>query len=133
MTEPEWLLDAAVIAVHKWLIAEHGGADGLRDRGLLESALAKPRNRWLYEGADMPTLAAAYAYGLSKNHCFVDGNKRIAFTAAAMFLDLNELRLIATEIAAVTAMLKLAASESTEVEFAAWIAANSQPKQPPTG
>ena len=87
MSEPVWVLRDVLELLHSESIAEHGGAEGLRDEGLFESALARPRNLFAYENVDDPArLAAAYAYGLAKNHAFVDGNKRVAFIACGLFL-----------------------------------------------
>lgn len=127
MSEPYWLRIEVVIAAHRDQIAQHGGTLGLRDRGLLESALARPLNLWAYEQATLPRLAAAYAFGLAKNHPFLDGNKRIALTAAGVFLRINGLRLIASEPDTVITVLRLAAGEIGEEEFADWIAANVAP------
>ena len=120
-----WLVEGIVIAVHAEQIAEHGGGDGLRDRGLLSSALARPRN---LAGYGMPTvfdLAAAYACGIIQNHPFIDGNKRSGFLAAYVFLALNGWKLIAAEAAAVEAVLALASGGISEAEFAAWLKAQS--------
>lgn len=127
MSEPVWLHDAAVIAVHKSLIAEHGGIAELRDRNLLGSALARPRNRHAYQpDASMFDLAASYAYGLARDHAFVDGNKRIAITAVAMFLKLNGYAFRPGKADAVMTVLRLAAGDIEEAELAAWIRANTQ-------
>lgn len=126
-SEPGWLLIHVVIAVHEALIAEHGGAAGIRDRGLLEPTLARPRNLYGYsEDASLFDLAASYAYGLAKNHCFVDGNKRIAFTAALTFLRLHGIHLEASQEDKYLTFLKLAEGEVTERELSAWLAAHSR-------
>jgi death-on-curing protein len=127
--EPEWLLEPVVLAVHRALIAEHGGAEGLRDRGLFESALARPQNLLAYAAAppSIFDLAASYAYGLSRNHCFVDGNKRIALTAALVFLELNGWRLKAPNEQKYLMTLGLASGQVSEVDFSAWLEAASQP------
>lgn len=127
--EPEWLLESAVLAVHRMLIAEHGGMDGVRDRGLLSSSLARPKNLLSYTNPppSLFDLAASYAYGLAKNHCFVDGNKRIALTAALMFLELNGLRLEAPKMVTYTIMVGLAAGDVTEAGFSAWLAGHCRP------
>ena len=125
MKEPVWLLKPAVNAVHSMMIARFGGADGIRDEGLLDSALVRPTNIYLYEeNTDIAVLAAAYAAGLIQNHPFVDGNKRIGFMAAFMFLDLNGAMLEADEISATAMTLSLAASEIEEADYAEWISAN---------
>jgi death on curing protein len=125
--EPRWLLITVVVASHRALIAEHGGADGLRDRGLLESTLARPRNFFAYsEGkVSLFDLAASYAYGLARNHCFVDGNKRIAFTAALTFLGLHGLRLKADREERVVTFLRLASGEFSERELSEWLEKHS--------
>jgi death on curing protein len=126
MIEPEWLTKALNLAVHDEQLAEHGGGIGVRHSGLLESALARPQNRLAYDSrADLPALAAAYAFGLARNHPFVDGNKRTAFVAAELFLDLNGMALAASDEDCVLTMLRLAAGEIEEVAFAAWLRANA--------
>lgn len=128
-SEPEWLLEPVVIAIHRLLLAEHGGADAIRDRGLLSSTLARPKNRFGY-GAPPPSifdLAASYAYGLVKNHCFVDGNKRIALTAALTFLELNGFHLEAPKTETYLTMIRLASGELAEDDFSRWLATFSKP------
>jgi death on curing protein len=120
--EPIWLPRAAVEAAHADQIRTHGGQLGLRDQGLLDSALSRPRYRWLYEdGSDIAELAASYGFGLVKNHPFVDGNKRIAFIAANMFLIVNGYEIQAPEPAVVLAMMQAADGSLGEPELAAWI------------
>ena len=121
MKEPEWLLEETLIALHEVLVSEFGGETGIRDEGLLESALARPRNLLNYGRADLFDLAAAYAYGLVKNHPFIDGNKRVGFMAAAIFLELNRIRFRAAEVDAAVEMLAVAAGERTEIQFAQWL------------
>lgn len=126
MTGPEWLSKAAILAIHDEQLAEHGGGTGVRDDGLLESALARPRNRFAYDAAvDLATLAAAYAFGLARNHPFIDGNKRTAFVAAELFLDLNGMVLAASDADCVLTMLRLAAGEIGEEAFADWLRTNA--------
>lgn len=126
MTGPEWLSKAAILAIHDEQLAEHGGGTGVRDDGLLESALARPRNRFAYDAAvDLATLAAAYAFGLARNHPFIDGNKRTAFVAAELFLDLNGMVLAASDADCVLTMLRLAAGEIGEEAFAGWLRTNA--------
>ena len=126
MKQPNWLLMDAVISVHGMLVAEHGGAAGVRDRGLLESALARPQNRFAYEDeATIFDLAASYAYGLALNHPFVDGNKRIAITAAAMFLSDNGYSFLPEKMDALKMFLALASGEVEEEVLARWIERNS--------
>lgn len=125
MSEPIWILQRAVIAMHERMLVEHGGPPGVRDEGLLESALARPRNLHAYTGTtDLPRLAAAYAAGITQNHPFVDGNKRSAFLTAFVFLRRNGLQLIAAEVEATRAVMALAAGDMPEEQFAAWLAAN---------
>lgn len=118
--EPVWLDAAVANAIHDRQLAEHGGSPGLRDPGMLESALARPVNRWAYGEDDPAALAAAYAFGIARNHPFADGNKRTAWVLARLFLALNgqELRFGTQE--AITTMLALAAGELSEEEMADW-------------
>jgi death-on-curing protein len=122
---PRWISKQAVLAIHERLLAEHGGASGLRDEGLLEAALAGPRNRFAYERAEVPRLAAAYAYAITRNHPFTDGNKRVALTVAGVFMELNGYRLEASEPHAARATRALASGEINETQFAAWLRASS--------
>jgi death-on-curing protein len=124
--EPTWLLGSVIEAMHDEQIAEHGGASGLRDTGLLESALARPLNLWAYAEPNVFELAAAYAFGIAKNHPFVDGNKRTAFLAAYLFLRLNGWRLTASQDEAVRVVLLLAAGDIGETEFAKWLESNTE-------
>jgi death-on-curing protein len=119
----------ALILLHDESLAEHGGAAGLRDPGLFESALARPRNLALYGNPDAFDLAASYAHGLAKNHPFVDGNKRCAFLAAGLFLAINGWRLAASQIDATTSMLALAAGELDEPGYATWLRATSRRRE----
>lgn len=115
-------LDAAVLrAVHEEQLAEHGGAPGTRDEGLFESALARPQQLAHYGEPDAADLAASYAFGIARNHPFVDGNKRTAFVALELFLALNGFALQASDEACVLTMLALAAGELDEAVLAAWI------------
>ena len=124
----EWL-DAAVLdAVHDEQLAEHGGARGVRDRGLFESAMARPRQLAAYGDPDAASLAAAYGYGLARNHPFVDGNKRAAFLSVGLFLALNGHRLRATQVEATLTMLAVAASDMDESSFAVWIRSHLVPR-----
>jgi death on curing protein len=126
VTEPEWLSKALILAIHDEQLAEHGGGTGVRDGGLLDSARARPRNRLAYDAtADLATLAAAYAFRIARNHPFIDGNKRTAFVAAEVFLDLNGMTLTASDEDCVLTMLRLAAGEIEEDAFAAWLRENS--------
>lgn len=121
MSPPVWLLRSVIDAVHDAQLAEHGGAEGLRDEGALDSALARPVNLHAYGETDIFRLAAAYAFGIARSHPFVDGNKRTAFLAAYIFLSINGHELEASEIDAVTAVLALAAGKMSEDEFARWL------------
>jgi len=116
-----WLSRELIQAVHDEQLSEHGGATGLRDAGLLESALARPLNLAAYGQPDITDLAAAYAFGLARNHPFVDGNKRTAFVAMELFLSLNGVELTAADTDCVLTMLALAAGELTEEQLAEWI------------
>ena len=120
-----WLDPSVIHAVHDEQLGEHGGSAGLRDAGLLESALARPMHLAVYGEADAASLAAAYGYGLAKNHPFVDGNKRTAFVAVELFLALNGWTLTASDADCVLAMLRLAASEWSEAQFAQWLRESS--------
>lgn len=117
-----------MLAVHDEQLAEHGGAVGLRDEGLFDSALARPLHLDAYGQPDVADLAAAYGVGLAKNHAFIDGNKRTAFVAVELFLVLNGYQLIASDTDCVLTMLAVAAGDLDEAAFAAWIRANSQPR-----
>ncbi len=116
-----WINSAVLIAVHDSQLAEHGGGAGVRDHGLLASALSRPENLAAYGEPDASDLAAAYGYGISRNHAFIDGNKRTGFVAAAMFLRLNGYKLVADDVSKVLTMLAVSAGDITEAEFAAWI------------
>jgi death-on-curing protein len=121
---PLWLTYEQVIAIHSRQLRRFGGAPGLRDEAMLRSALQRPLNKWHYENADMVDLAAAYAFGLAKNHAFVDGNKRIAFMAMASFLRKNAIRFAPDQAQATAMMLSLAAGEVSERSLARWISDN---------
>ncbi len=118
--EPVWIDAQVALAVHDRQLAEHGGPAGVRDMGMFESALARTQNQWAYGSDDLCALAAAYAFGVARNHPFVDGNKRTAWVLARLFLALNHqpLRFEATD--AVRVMLALAAGELSEEELADW-------------
>ena len=116
-----WVGRKALELLHDESLAEHGGAPGLRDEGLFESALARPLNLAAYGQPDVADLAAAYGVGLAKNHPFVDGNKRVAFLAVGLFLALNGRRLVATQAEATLTMLDVAAGALEEAGFAAWL------------
>jgi len=127
MKEPRWLTATVVHTIHEELIAEHGGSSGVRDQGLLESALARAQNLLAYGKPALAELAASYAFGIARNHPFVDGNKRTALMAAYVFLGLNGQRLVAPEAEAVVMMQELASGTCSEAEFAAWIASHLEP------
>jgi death-on-curing protein len=122
-----------VLAIHEEQLAQHGGGVGVRDEGLLESALARPANRAAYEPeADCAALAAGYAFGIAKNHPFIDGNKRTAYVAMELSLVLNGFQLIASDEEALMAMLRLASGEIGEAAFAEWIRQNLVPAEDAT-
>src|SRR5947209_5104893 len=119
--EPTWLTRRMLDALHDAQLREHGGSPGVRDGGLLESALARPRHKWAYASRpDLAMLAAAYAFGLAKNHGYVDGNKRVAFVAAYVFLGLNGQDLEASEPDVVTTMERVADGRLKEAALAEW-------------
>ncbi len=126
MTSWVWIERSVLLAVHDEQLAEHGGAVGLRDAGLFDSALARPLNLAAYGEPDVADLAASYGVGLAKNHPFVDGNKRTAFVAVELFLALNGYALTASDADCVLTMLGVAAGDIDEVAFAAWIRTNSK-------
>ncbi|MEC9346462.1 MAG: type II toxin-antitoxin system death-on-curing family toxin [Pseudomonadota bacterium] len=127
MTEPRWIRREVLLLLHDESLAEHGGASGLRDEGLLDSALARPRNRHAYgDDCDLADLAAEYAYGLARNHPFVDGNKRAALLSIGLFLGLNGYRLVAGQAEATLTILTLAAGELPLDELASWIRDNGR-------
>jgi death-on-curing protein len=121
-----WLSAPLILAAHEEQLAEHGGPGGVRDQGMLESALARPQHRALYGAPDVADLAASYAFGLARNHPFVDGNKRAAFVALEVFLELNGWSLTASDESCVTTILRLAAGQLEEDALAAWIRAHSE-------
>jgi death on curing protein len=121
MKEPIWVLDEVVTAVHSMQISEHGGGSGIRDKGLLASALTRPKQKFSYDpAASLFDLAAAYSFGLAKNHPFVDGNKRTAFTIGTLFLELNGYRLEATEVDAAITFVGVASGTLSEEELSVW-------------
>lgn len=122
MKEPRWVSKELVLAVHDELLAEHGGATGLRDEGLLlDSALARPENLFSYEKVDLFSLAAAYAHEILRNHPFVDGNKRTAFLTAYVFLGKNKKELVASEVEAIQVILDFVSKKLNEKVFALWL------------
>ncbi|MDO9534268.1 MAG: type II toxin-antitoxin system death-on-curing family toxin [Bacillota bacterium] len=127
MRQPVWLTKTIVEAIHLSQIREHGGQYGIRDTNLFESALARPINCWAYEQeSDIFILAAAYGYGLAKNHCFIDGNKRVAFMAMYTFLGLNGYEIHATEPEVVDIMLGVADSSVSEEQLIVWLRKNAR-------
>ena len=128
MSDWIWIGAAVIYAVHNQQLAEHGGSAGVRDAGLLESALARPQSLVAYGEPDVHDLAAAYGYGIARNHPFIDGNKRTAFVAVELFPRLNGFNLTATDVDCVITMLALAAGELSEEAFARWLRANTAPR-----
>ncbi|HEY0224481.1 MAG TPA: type II toxin-antitoxin system death-on-curing family toxin [Pseudolabrys sp.] len=123
-TEPKWVTHEQVIAIHSRQLRRFGGAPGLRDEGMLRSALERPVNKWQYEQAEMPVLAAAYAFGLAKNHAFVDGNKRIAFMTMVAFLRKNGIHFAPEQAHATRIIVAIAAGEVSEESLTRWIKDN---------
>ena len=124
--EPEWLTPEDALLFHDQLIAAFGGAPGVRDKTLLESAMGRPRHVFAYESQDLCVLATAYAYGIAKNHPFVDGNKRVAFVLACVFLGLNDIRLEPPEAEAVVMVEGLASGQVSEADFVKWLRKHSR-------
>jgi death on curing protein len=124
MNKPEWLDVDIVLDVHAEQLALFGGPDGIRDTGMLESALARPVNKFAYGETNLAALAAAYAFGIAKNHPFVDGNKRTAFASIIVFLGLNDIDFVVPAEQATAVILALAAGEIGEDDLARWIADN---------
>ena len=123
--EPRWLTRLVLDAVHHDQLREHGGRPGVRDEGLLESALARPQQKWHYSKPDLAALAAAYAFGLAKNHPYTDGNKRIAFLAMVTFIELHAHAVDAQDVEVVDTKLALAAGRLSEDELADWVRAHT--------
>ncbi len=126
MNDPLWIEPDVILSMHDELIAEYGGLGGVRDEGLLDSALARPRQLLAYGDPNLFDLAAAYAAGIVRNHAFIDGNKRTGLMAAYVFLRMNGYRLVAAEVEAVVAFQDLAAGEIDEAMLAKWIEANAE-------
>jgi death-on-curing protein len=126
MKEPVWVLREVVFMLHEQSLAQYGGSAGIRDEGLADSALGKPQNLFTYGKPDSFDLAASYAFGLVKNHPFIDGNKRTGFIVAVVFLELNGYKFFASEVDATVRTLSLAAGEMSETGFAQWLKANSK-------
>lgn len=125
MKEPAWVSREECLAIHEMMLAQHGGLAGVRDAGLLESALSKPRNLFTYAKPTHAEMAASYAAGIILNHPFLDGNKRTGFMVAAVFLEVNGYELRATEESVVESTLGLAAGRLEEKDYAAWLKENS--------
>lgn len=126
MKGPVWVRRDVVLAFHERLLAEHGGAAGIRDEGLFESVLGRPQNLFDHSKPTLFELAAGHAFGLVKNHPFIDGNKRIGFATATLFLQLNDLHFSAAEVDVVLRTLALAAGQMSETAYSAWLKANSK-------
>ena len=130
MTSIRWINQQALIFLHSESLAEHGGVDGIRDEGLLESALCRPLNLYNYEQeTDIAKLAAAYGFGIVRNHPFVDGNKRAVFLAVGLFLALNGFNLQVTQLEATQTMLVLPSGELSENDFSQWLKVSIQPQK----
>ena len=125
--EPVWLDANVALAIHERQLAEHGGGVGVRDEGLLESALGRPVNRWAYGEDDLCALAAAYAFGVARNHPFIDGNKRTAWVLARLFLRLNGAVMMFAPEEAIRTVLALAAGDLSEEELADWFQGHITP------
>ena len=121
MIDPIWVFREVVLGLHEQSLAQFGGSTGIRDEGLLDSALGKPQNLFAYGKPSVFELAASYAFGLVKNHPFLDGNKRTGFTVAVLFLELNGQKFAAPEAEAAIKTLALAAGEMSEADFAIWL------------
>lgn len=126
MTQPLWVLREVVFAVHDQSLAQFGGAAGVRDETMLESALGKPLNQFAYGSPSVFDLAASYGYGIVKNHPFIDGNKRTGFIVALVFLELNGYAFRASEVDAALQTLALAAGELSEAAYSDWLKVNSR-------
>jgi death-on-curing protein len=125
MMEPKWVLEEVVLAIHTMLLSEHGGATGIRDEAMLQSALSRAPQKFAYEeDASHFDLAAAYSFGLAKNHPLIDGNKRVAFTVGVLSLEFNGYEFVATEADATITFESLAASKVDEKELSRWFEMN---------
>ena len=128
MKEPLWLHREDCLGIHEMMLSQHGGLSGVRDEGLLLSAIAKPQNHFAYGSESLAVMAASYAAGIVLNHPFLDGNKRTGFMTAVTFLELNGLELMASEEAAVQNTVGLASGQLVEADYAAWLEANCKRK-----
>jgi death on curing protein len=128
--QPRWAAQPWVLAIHEQQLIDHGGGVGVRDLGLLESALARPQHLWSYSdpAPDLAALAAAYAFGIAKNHPFIDGNKRTALVVSFSFLLVNGYKIIATQVENAIVFEQLAAGEKSEEELTSWFRNHSTPK-----
>jgi death-on-curing protein len=126
VSEPVWIEEELALAIHDRQLVEHGGAEGLRDEAVLQSALGRPLNHFAHESTDVVELAAKYTAGIVQNHPFVDGNKRTGFVVGVLFLELNGYRFTASEEAAAHAVLELAAGTMDEKGFCEFLRANSE-------
>jgi len=126
MKAPVWVLREVVLTLHEQSLARFGGSTGIRDEGLMHSALGKPPNLFAYGEPTLFDLAASYAFGLVKNHPFIDGNKRTGFIVAVLFLEINGCQFFASEVDATVRTLALAAGDMTETAYAQWLKANSK-------
>lgn len=126
--DPIWLTDRMVLAFHQRMLDKHGGLDGVRDRGLLESALGRPRHQFAYGESDLCSLAASYAHGIANNHPFNDGNKRTAFMSAYAFLEVNGLSVTAPEEQVVLMTVGLADKSVSEAGYVQWLRDSTKPK-----
>lgn len=126
MKEPEWVFKETVLGFHEQSLNDHGGSSGIRDEGLLDSALGKPQNLFAYGNPNLFDLAASYAFGIVKNHPFSDGNKRTGFVAAVLMLEANGYHFTADETDAAVRTLALAAGDMSETAYAAWLESNSE-------
>ena len=124
MSEPVWLTPEIVIAIHEMQLAEHGGPAGIRDIGMLESALGRPQNKFAYGETDLAVLAAAYGFGVARNHPFIDGNKRTSLMVIYTFLGVNDVEFFVPEAEFATIILDLAAGDVSEESLARWIRDN---------
>jgi death-on-curing protein len=128
--EPRWISELALVLLHAEALAEYGGKEGLRDEGMLQSALARARNLFAYqEVSDLAVLAAAYAFGIARNHPFIDGNKRVALLTIGLFLEKNGFELEVSKISATQVILQLAAGELDEKSLANWISMHMKKKK----
>ena len=127
MKQPNWINRKALLYLHSASLATFGGSTGIRDEGLLDSALARPQNRLLYSPeSDLFDLAASYGFGPARNHPFVDGNKRAAFHSAGLFLSINGYELVVDQLDAIQTIVRLAAGEMAEQDFALWVRQNAK-------